>query len=230
MIPPGSSRAIAVPASADQLGSPSSARPSPSKHCCEFQLKPTTLRAVGLTRLVAGAGVPCCMAWPPSHLGSCQTLSLLLSPPSIFLWAEQASGEVIMLTRARRWHLTPPSSGRQADRPILQVRKMRFIDSSLPKSAQQLGVEAALEPVIPKPVLFPTIPTASYQSVICLHHKVKKEQKGRTRNRLAVWKHGSSQCQVQGENGLFTCPYFLSFRVGHLHPRFTGEETEAQGG
>ena len=38
--------------------------------------------------------------------------------------------------------------------------EIRFRESGLPKSTQPLGEEAVLEPMIPKPGLFPTITTA----------------------------------------------------------------------
>ena len=53
------------------------------------------------------------------------------------------------------------------------------------------------------------ISVISCQSVIRLHHKIKKEQKARTRNKLEGLRNESSQCQVQGKKGPCICPHFL---------------------
>ena len=104
MHPPRSSHAVAVPASGNQLGPPSTAQP-PTPKCCLFILMEAhSIRAKGLTQDNG-------QSW-----GS--RLDGLASIPPTFLLDPQPAMEftqVTMLNSSRHWHLTPASSGRQVD-------------------------------------------------------------------------------------------------------------------
>lgn len=114
MSPPGSPRAVVMPASGSQLGPPSSTPPPPSKRCLFIPIEAHSTGASGLTRLVAGAGVP---GWvpaagrerPSSHPCTCRTLSPRPSPPSILLWAEEPEerSQCSTVTGADTYRLRP---------------------------------------------------------------------------------------------------------------------------